>query len=373
MSSAVTVVRGAIRDVHLPMVAPLATSRGPIASRDVVVVALEDDRGAIAHGEAAPLPGLSPESLEEVQASLQWAVDAILPGATLRRPEHVAELLDVLPLSASARHALDQALLGLLALRRNTSVAALLHPGPRGRVPVHTLVTGPDDAREAVAGGARCLKVKVGAKTIEEDVAKVAAVRAVAPPSIKLRLDPNGAWTPSHALQAIHKLARFGLQCVEQPVPRGDAQVLAAVRKASPVPIVADESVHDLADLEAVIAAGAADAVVIKPMLAGGPTRAVALAARAAEAGLPVSVTSLLDGAIARSAALAVAAACPGTLWTCGLHTGHFLAYDLRPLGATPWVERVPGVRTSASPVLTLDLGGSPGRVARLPGPGRAA
>lgn len=366
MSSAVTVVRGALRGLHLPLVAPLTTSRGPITARDVVVVALQDERGTVAHGEAAPLPGLSPETIDEVQASLQWAIDGVLPGAVLRRPEQIGELLDVLPLAASARHALDQALLGLLAARRNVSLAGLLHPGPRGRVPVHTLVTGPQDAREAVAGGARCLKIKVGARDLEDDVAKVAGVRAVSPPGVKLRLDPNGAWTAAQAIQAIHRLAPFGLQCVEQPVARGDARVLAAVRLASPVPIVADESVHDLEDLEAVIAAGAADAVVIKPMLAGGPSRAVALAARAAAAGLPVSVTSLLDGAIARSAALAVAAAAPGTLWTCGLHTGHFLSHDLRPLDAAPWVERVPGVRAQSSPVLTLERGGEPGRVARL-------
>ena len=368
MSRSVTVVHGALRELHLPLVAPLVTSRGPIVSRDVVVVALGDERGQVAHGEAAPLPGLSHETIEEVQGSLQWAVSTILPGAVLRRAEDVTALLDVLPLAPSARHALDQALLGLLARRRGVSLAQLLHPGPRGRVPVHTLVTGPEDARKAVAEGARCLKVKVGARTLEEDREKVAAIRAVAPASILLRLDPNGAWTPSQALQALHKLAGFGLQCVEQPVARGDAAVLAAVRRASPVPIAADESVHDLDDLDAVIGEGAADAVVIKPMLAGGPTRAIALAKRAAAAGLPVSVTSLLDSAIARSAALAVAAACPGTLWTCGLHTGHFLARDVRPTDEAPWVQLVDGEPTRGTPIITLEPIGRTGTLARLPG-----
>jgi len=364
MSSTITITRAALTTAHLPLVKPLHTSKGDIVSRDTVVIALVDERGAVAHGEAAPLPGYSSESIAEVEEALRALS---LVGISFRRPDEVEAILANLSLPASARHAVDQALLSLIAVRRGIGLASILHPGARSTVPIHALVTGPDDARVAASGGAKCLKIKVGGRTLDQDEARIAAIREVIPAAVKLRLDANGAWTAGRALEALHRFARFGLQCVEQPVAREDIEGLALVRRGSPTPVMADESVHDLADLDRVIAAGAADAIVIKPMIAGGPTRALAIAARAADAGLPVSITSMIDGAIARRAAIAVAAACPGTLWTCGLPS-HLLASDVRPLSRDPWIEAAPAIGRDAGASVALETGGPPGHVARIGG-----
>ena len=172
----------------------------------------------------------------------------------------------------------------------------------------------------------------MGAAPLAAEEARLAAVRNAVGPVVALRLDANGAWPDAaHALRALERLARFGIELVEQPVPAPDVAALAAVRGARVVPIAADESAADAASLERVLAAGAADVVVVKPSALGGLRAAERAAQRARAAGCQVLVTSLLDGAVARAAALALAAAQPGPLRAAGLATGALLAADLAP------------------------------------------
>ena len=76
--------------------------------------------------------------------------------------------------------------------------------------------------------------------------------------------------------------------------------------------------------------AGAADAVVLKPMALGGPDRALAAALRARRAGVEPVVTTTIDAVVARTAAVHVAAAIPDVS-PCGLATGALLDEDLAP------------------------------------------
>jgi len=95
------------------------------------------------------------------------------------------------------------------------------------------------------------------------------------------------------------------------------------------VRIAADESASNARDLARVLALRAADVIVLKPAALGGLRAARRLAARARAAGCELFVTTLLDGAVSRAAALALAASLPGPLRACGLATGDLLAADL--------------------------------------------
>ena len=133
------------------------------------------------------------------------------------------------------------------------------------------------------------MKVKVG---LGDDVARVGAVREVLGPDVLLRVDANGAWTPTEALAAMARLAPCGVASVEQPIPPGSPEAFARLRAESPLPLVADESVVTPADAEALIAAGAVDGVNVRVSKCGGFTQSVAIARRAAAAGLEVQVGS---------------------------------------------------------------------------------
>jgi L-alanine-DL-glutamate epimerase-like enolase superfamily enzyme len=108
------------------------------------------------------------------------------------------------------------------------------------------------------------------------------------------------------------------------------------------VPIALDETLARR-DLDAVLAAEAADAVVLKPMALGGPDRALAAAATALAAGVEPVITTTIDAVVARTAAVHVAAALPDPA-PCGLATASLLADDLAadPCPVTGGAVRVP-------------------------------
>lgn len=295
----------------LPLREPLATARGDITDRSGFLVTVDDPVPGI--GEATPLPGWT-ESLDECESALREADPADL---------------DSLP--SAARHGVALALLDADA--RAAGVPLYRHLGARNRVdsvPVNATVgdagieTTVDAVETAVEAGFPAVKLKVGARSVDADVDRVVAVRDACP-DVELRLDANGAWNLSQAERAIEDVAEFDVAYVEQPLSADDLEGHADLRDSG-VGIALDEGLYEHG-LDAVFTAGAADVLVLKPMAMGGPDVTLETAVLARGAGMEPVVTTTIDGAFARAAAVHVAAAIPG-VQACGLATGDRLAAD---------------------------------------------
>ncbi|WAC69635.1 o-succinylbenzoate synthase [Microbacterium sp. SL75] len=185
--------------------------------------------------------------------------------------------------------------------------------------------------------GCRTVKVKVAeaGQTLADDVARVRAVREAMGPEGRVRVDANGAWNVDEAERAIHALAEFDLEYVEQPCAEVDE--LAALRERVgylDIPIAADESVRKAADPLRVARAGAADLLVIKAQPLGGVHAAREIVAHA---GLPAVVSSALDTSIGLSMGVALAASLPELDYDCGLGTAALFTADVV---ASPLVAR---------------------------------
>ena len=221
-------------------------------------------------------------------------------------------------------------------------------PAPvRDAVPVNVTVPAVDAAAAyAIVAGSGCgtAKVKVAepGQTVDDEIARLEAVRDAIGPGGRIRIDANGAWDADTAVVRIRWLDRAagGLEYVEQPC--ATVPELAAVRRAVRVPIAADESVRLTRDPMAVVRAGAADVVVLKVAPLGGVRACLELAERV---GLPVVVSSALETSVGLAAGLALAAALPELPYACGLATARLLAADvvaepLRPVGGMILVRR---------------------------------
>lgn len=310
----------ALRAFRLPLARPLATARGRVAQREGVILVLCDADGREGLGEAAPLPGFGLEPLSRARAVLGRAARALSERGELPDLDTALDAAERATAGApSARAALDEALHDLFAKGAGRSVAQTLAAAegrePRGRVAVAALVRASEagaaaaEARLAVRAGHRALKLKLTGGPGDRD--RVAAVRAVCPPGVELRLDANGAWSEARAHRALEMLAPFAPAFVEQPVAAADVAALARVRAASPVPVAADEALACADGARRVLEAGAADLLVVKPAALGGLRAARRVAALARDAGAPVVVTGFLDAAVGAAAALALAAALP--------------------------------------------------------------
>jgi len=238
----------------------------------------------VGRGEATPIY-YHGESAASVLAQVERIAPAIAAGATR------ADLIHLLPRGA-ARNAVDAALWDLAARAGGRPVWH--HAGlaaPRPLVTAFTISLG-DPARmeadaRAAAGRYPLLKLKLAG---DGDGARVAAVRRGAPDA-RLIVDANEAWTGRDVVAEATALAAFGVELIEQPVKAGEDALLDGL--VSPIPLCADESCQDRADLARCI--GRYAAVNIKLDKAGGLTEALALAAEARAAGLELMVGCMLS------------------------------------------------------------------------------
>ncbi len=220
-------------------------------------------------------------------------------------------------------------------LRSALEAATVGFPDPlRDRIPVNAIVPALPPAAAAArvrAAGCTTAKVKVAeaGESLEDDVARVSAVRDALGPNGRIRVDANGGWGVDEAVVALAELAQFGLEYAEQPCP--DVEQLAAVRRllagrGIDVPIAADESIRRAGDPLRVRDAGAADVAIVKVQPLGGVRRCLELAELL---GMPVVVSSALETSVGLRAGVALAAALPDLPYACGLETGSLLVDDV--------------------------------------------
>ena len=177
--------------------------------------------------------------------------------------------------------------------------------------------------------GCRTVKIKVAepGQTLAEDIARVRETRSYLGPMGRIRIDANGLWNVDEAEHAIHALAEFDLEYVEQPCATVDelAQIRQRVKYMG-IPIAADESVRKATDPLLVARSRAADILVLKAQPLGGVTAALSIAAAS---GLPVVISSALDTSVGLAMGAHLAAALPSLDFDCGLGTAALLAADV--------------------------------------------
>ncbi|MGE0063809.1 MAG: N-acetyl-D-Glu racemase DgcA [Xanthobacteraceae bacterium] len=283
---------------HWPIAGTFTISRGAKTEAAVVVVELvqESVQGSFrGRGECVPYARYG-ETVEAVVATLDAA------KSSLKRGLDRTALQRAMPPGA-ARNALDCAFWDLEAKRAGRPVHALAGlPAPAPRITAYTLsLDTPDKMAEAAARSAarKLLKVKLGG---DGDVARIAAVRAAAPQS-DLIVDANEGWTAANLEANLAACAAARVSLVEQPLPAGRDDMLATI--ARPLPVCADESVHDRASLGAL--AGKYDAVNIKLDKTGGLTEALAMVAEAERLGLQIMAGCMVATSLAMAPAMLVA------------------------------------------------------------------
>jgi L-Ala-D/L-Glu epimerase len=286
--------RLAARIERWPIAGAFTIGRGA-KTEAVTVVAEVSQGGHTGRGECVPYsrygetPGATLAALQAMQEPLSRGVDR----QALQR---------AMPAGA-ARNALDCALLDLEAKSAGRRAWALLgRPAPRACTTAYTIslaTPGAMAAATAKAAHRPLLKIKLGG---DGDAERIAAVRKAAPES-ELIVDANEAWSPANLAQNLSACADAGVTLVEQPLPAGQDEALARVRR--PVAVCADESVHDRASLDGL--RERYDAVNIKLDKTGGLTEALAMADAAHALGFDIMIGCMVATSLAMAPAMLLA------------------------------------------------------------------
>ncbi len=291
-------------------------SSGRIAGLDALYLRL-DDGETVAVGEVrlniAYLNGLDPEQV------LAEAVDVV--GALDFSPDAAALLAEppaaFRAASAPVRMLIDGALHDRTAKRAGlplarflgaTAETALAH-ATNQTLFVSDEVTFIARAEAYVARGFRDLKVRIGNGDIGEDLRRIALLRARFGEAVKIAADANGAWSEGAARGHLAALAAHDLAYVEQPIAPGDWAALDRLARVSPLPIMLDESVKGLDEVDRIAASGNGLMAHLKLVKLGGIAPTLAAARHLRVAGVPFMIGQMNEGGLATAAALHVALA----------------------------------------------------------------
>ncbi|UDL90212.1 dipeptide epimerase [Mesorhizobium sp. PAMC28654] len=279
---------------RFPIAGIFTISRGSKTEAEVITCIINDGDHA-GRGECVPYKRYG-ETMDGVRDAIQAMSGQIADGISR------AALLGAMPAGA-ARNAVDCALWDLEAKMTGTSVASAIGVVPTSALETaYTLSLGEPEAMaaQARANAARpLLKVKIGG---DNDIARIRAVRQAAPDS-RIILDANEGWTDENIAANLAFAAEQGIALIEQPLPAGHDEILRRI--AHPVPICADESVHEAKNLAALV--GLYDAVNIKLDKSGGLTAALTLRDRARELGFGVMVGCMVGTSLAMAPAVLLA------------------------------------------------------------------
>lgn len=349
--------------VDLPTIRPHKLSVATMACQTMVIVRLRTSDGIEGLGEGTTIGGLSygPESPESIKRNIDTYLAPLLIGQPADNFNVLRARLDRhVRGNAIAKSALETALLDAQGKRLGLSVAELLGGARQDHLPVLWVLASGDtqqDIDEAFqmldTRRHRDFKLKIGSRSVDEDVRHVAAIKEALGGRAGVRVDVNQAWDESSAVRGIAALQDAGIELIEQPIPAREYAGLIRLADRFQVPMLADETVQDMRDGLELINGGFSGAFTLKIAKAGGPRAVLELAQLAKAAGVGLYGGTLLEGTIGTVAALHAWATLPELAWGTEMFAPLLLTDDIV---TEPLSYRDFGVEIPKGPGLGLSL-----------------
>jgi L-Ala-D/L-Glu epimerase len=286
---------------------PFVISLGTLYEAPNVLVKITTQEGLIGYGEGSPFAMIASET-QASSIAIGNDFAKILIGKDAVDILGCMQLLhQYVPHCYTTKSAFDMALHDIAAQQAQQPLYQFLGGTLKEIITDETIVIGTPEAmaeraKEMLAKGINFIKIKLGKGTIQNDIDRVLAIRAVLPQPILLRLDANQAWTVSDSITLLEAVADCNVQYCEQPVKYYDYAGLKTVKDNSPIKIMADESCFIARDAERLINEAACDYINIKFAKCGGILEATKIAAVAAKANMPCMLGGMIESKLALTA-----------------------------------------------------------------------
>ena len=309
--------------VDLPIIRPHLLSVATMQAQTLMIVKIVCSDGITGFGEGTTIGGLSygAESPEGMKLTIDQYIAPILKSANPARvPETMVAIRKAIKGNNFAKCAVETALLDAWGKRVGLPVSELVGGRLRDRLPVAwTLASGDTvvDIAEAEQMLQRrrhnAFKLKIGRRSIDQDIEHVAAVKRALGNTASVRVDVNMAWSEVEATKGLAALEAAGCDLVEQPVE--SAVALGRLAARFDIPIMADESLQGPETAFALARTSAADVFAVKIAQSGGLYQAGRVAAIADASNIGLYGGTMLEGAVGTIASAHLFSTFPKLTW----------------------------------------------------------
>ena len=321
--------------VALPLTKPIRMAHAVFETVENVIVRIESEDGFVGWGEAASAPSLTGETWQGMVALIQGFIAPLLIGRDARLRSKLMDRIGANVFGATGSvSAVEIALIDLLGHRFNVPFSMLIGGMCRDHVePMWILGNGSVDADIADARhrhdqGYRFFKLKGGTQSIDREIEATVRLREALGQDVRLCIDANSGYTLAQARKYIAGTQSAHVEFIEQPFPRNDLASLRSLAADGSIPICADQSVHDIADIHLQSQCGVSG-VALKLNKLGGVTPSLRAASICQDNGMKIIVAAkVAESSIASSAIMHLASVVGLVDWGVSL-THAYLAADL--------------------------------------------
>jgi o-succinylbenzoate synthase len=320
----------------LPLVTPFQFSKQNLLSRTGIIISCSDRDQHLGYGEIAPLPGLHKENLESVlsqyMAIKYELINRELSDDLWQLDGCFESWLGKYNLFPSLRYGIEMAILNLLACQKSCSLASLLTSTYPKFLPISGLFIPQqgDDSyahlHELSALGFTTVKLKVGRRSLQEEINTVQTATQILGDGVSLRLDCNRSWDFETAVKFAKAVTDYNIEYIEEPL--ADSAHLSAFHAVTKIPIALDESLI-YQDPWSMVVPHYVGALVLKPALLGGFEHTKAFVSLANSYGIKTVISSVFDSGVGIAALANCAASLVGSANAAGLDTYRWLRDDL--------------------------------------------
>jgi len=229
----------------LPLIAPYKLSYRTFESFEPLIVEVRDEDGRESWGEQHISPGSSAETREGGWAFARELGER-LPGLTTEVARRLIEERAVeSPVATTALMTAIEMLEGapILTSRTETRLRLLTAFGATERAAIER------EVESRLAEGFRTFKIKVG-QDVSADIERLAWIQKAVAGRATLRVDANRAYSRADGCRFASAIDPAGVELFEQPCAAEDWDANAAVAAISRVPLMLDEPICALADID---------------------------------------------------------------------------------------------------------------------------
>ncbi len=341
--------------LNLPLNKVVLMAGVELTTVESLLIRIETDNGLVGWGEASSAPSHGGASLKDMLASFHQEIHDFLIGKNVLELSGITQQLNRITKNATSTvAAVDVALYDLLGKYLNVPVHVLLGGQQRHQVPPLWLIGNSSieqdltEAQKKWDQGYRFFKLKLGVKSLDDDIALTIAIREKFGDALQICSDANMGMTLEQATTYVQAVKNTQLAYLEQPLHKKDITGIQTLAKISPIPIGLDESVTSTDDILAAARDGV-QGVSLKTLKLGGLSGVMSAGNICHAFKLQINLASkMAETGIGAAALLHLSAALPNVNWgvspTHLYLTNDVVSHQEQPINGYFTISSLPGL-----------------------------